>query len=340
MTFQRNKLSKWVGTYFKDDKFEIEFLAGDASFRRYYRIKRGSNTYVLMDASSEKEKLTQFLKIGKLFRENGVITPLVIYSNLEDGISLLSDFGDQLLIDNFQKNKEISSYKNCLDELIKINQIKSKIIPSYTHEKLIEEMTRMQDWFFELLKIKLSKSDKVILANLFDQLASALKSEPQVCLHRDYHCKNIMPLGNDLSKIGIIDFQDAVCGPVTYDLVSLLKDCYIDWPKDETLTWVKYYFNLLREKELISESISFKQFLMWFDLTGLQRHIKCLGIFSCLYIRDGRSQYLEYLPRVFNYILSASKDYEALKDWNELLIEKIKPQFDQLNLNYLKSLAS
>ncbi|MCF6764425.1 phosphotransferase [Thiotrichales bacterium 19S3-7] len=330
MTFQRSRLNDWLKGYYDDEKFKIDFLAGDASFRRYYRIHKGEKTYVLMDASSEKEKLVQFIAVGNLFKKNGVVTPEVVHVDVEEGLCLLSDFGNQLLFDVFAKEKENNYYRYCLYELIKINQISGGEVPEYSYEKLIEEAGRMNEWFFEWLKLKPTTKDKQMLVSLFNQLAEVAKVQPQTTLHRDYHSKNIMMLASQ--SLGIIDYQDAVSGPVVYDLVSLLKDCYISWPKQIINYWVEVYFQMLKTHHVIAEETSFNEFVHWFDWVGMQRHIKCLGIFACLYIRDGRPNYLEHIPRVAHYILSVAKAYPQLKPWLKFWKNEVQPKLDLIDL--------
>ncbi|TNF69928.1 MAG: phosphotransferase [Gammaproteobacteria bacterium] len=335
MTFQRSRLKEWVEGYYGDKKIKIDFLAGDASSRRYYRIKKESKTYVLMDASSEKDKLIQFISIGNLFRSEGVKTPEIVHVDIDEGLCLLSDFGDRLLFDMFSEEKENNYYRYCLDELIKINQINGHEVPEYSYEKLIEEAGRMNEWFFEWIKLKVSSKDKEMLSRLFSQLAEVAKMQPQTTLHRDYHSKNIMMLGSQ--SLGVIDYQDAVCGPVVYDLVSLLRDCYISWPKQVVNYWVEVYFQMLKSHNVIGEEISLSEFKHWFDWVGMQRHIKCLGIFSCLFIRDGRPNYLEHIPTVVQYVVSVAEDYPQLKLWLEFWQNKVQPKLDLIDLKKVAS---
>ncbi|MCF6768495.1 phosphotransferase [Thiotrichales bacterium 19S11-10] len=330
MTFQRSRLIEWLVGYYGDNQFEIDFLAGDASFRRYYRVKRLGKSYVLMDASSEKEKLKQFYDVGNLFSGNDVLTPEVLHLDLVEGLCLLRDFGNRLLFDVFQDEKNNQHYKMCLDELVKINQIDKVAVPEYSYEKFIEEANRMNEWFFELIKLKTTKEDKVLLDGVFHQLADLAKEQPQVCLHRDYHSKNIMVLDNH--KLGVIDYQDSVCGPIAYDLVSLLRDCYISWPNQVVNHWVEVYYQMLIQKEILDGTTHLSAFKQWFNWTGMQRHIKCLGIFACLYVRDSRPTYLGYIPTVANYIRSVAQGDDKLQSFYKFWQNKIQPKMDLLNL--------
>ncbi|MCF6807320.1 phosphotransferase [Thiotrichales bacterium 19S9-12] len=330
MTFQRSRLIEWLVGYYGDNQFEIDFLAGDASFRRYYRVKRLGKSYVLMDASSEKEKLKQFYDVGNLFSGNDVLTPEVLHLDLVEGLCLLRDFGNRLLFDVFQDEKNNQHYKMCLDELVKINQIDKVAVPEYSYEKFIEEANRMNEWFFELIKLKTTKEDKVLLDGVFHQLADLAKEQPQVCLHRDYHSKNIMVLDNH--KLGVIDYQDSVCGPIAYDLVSLLRDCYISWPNQVVNHWVEVYYQMLIQKEILDGTTHLSAFEQWFNWTGMQRHIKCLGIFACLYVRDSRPTYLGYIPTVANYIRSVAQGDDKLQSFYKFWQNKIQPKMDLLNL--------
>ena len=300
---------------------QMETVSGDASFRRYFRLNFALNneqkSWIAVDAPPEHENSRQFVDIAKVWSAAGVKVPAVLAFDEARGFMLLEDFGDTLLHPELTDTAADGLYKSSIDSLIELQQLtKTENIPLYDRPLLDREMALFPDWLCEKhLALTLSADDKAMLKQVFDTLANSALAQPQVVVHRDYHSRNLMickakpPLHND-NFIGIIDFQDAVYGPLTYDLVSLLKDCYIQWPREQVLAWLAYFktnsIQVAHEQDTVAAQ---DQLIRDFDLMGMQRHLKAAGIFARLSMRDGKHGYLNDVPRTCEYILQASRLY-------------------------------
>ena len=291
-------------------------VSGDASFRRYFRINYNENGvqkhWIAVDAPPEHENSRQFVDIANVWSAAGVKVPTVFAFDEAQGFMLLEDFGDVLLHPELTADAADGLYKSAIDSLIELQQLaKTDNIPEYDRELLDREMALFPDWLCEKhLGLVLSSNDKVMLTETFDRLANSALAQPQVIVHRDYHSRNLMvcqanPPRHNEDFIGIIDFQDAVHGPLTYDLVSLLKDCYIQWPRAQVLAWLSYF----NENSGLMAKISEDQLIRDFDLMGMQRHLKAAGIFARLSIRDGKHGYLNDVPRTCEYIVQTARLY-------------------------------
>jgi hypothetical protein len=291
-------------------------VSGDASFRRYFRINYNENGvqkhWIAVDAPPEHENSRQFVDIANVWSAAGVKVPTVFAFDEAQGFMLLEDFGDVLLHPELTADAADGLYKSAIDSLIELQQLaKTDNIPEYDRELLDREMALFPDWLCEKhLGLVLSSDDKVMLTETFDRLANSALAQPQVIVHRDYHSRNLMvcqanPPRHNEDFIGIIDFQDAVYGPLTYDLVSLLKDCYIQWPRAQVLAWLSYF----NENSGLMAKISEDQLIRDFDLMGMQRHLKAAGIFPRLSIRDGKHGYLNDVPRTCEYIVQTARLY-------------------------------
>jgi aminoglycoside/choline kinase family phosphotransferase len=291
-------------------------VSGDASFRRYFRINYNENGvqkhWIAVDAPPEHENSRQFVDIANVWSAAGVKVPTVFAFDEAQGFMLLEDFGDVLLHPELTADAADGLYKSAIDSLIELQQLaKTDNIPEYDRELLDREMALFPDWLCEKhLGLVLSSDDKVMLTETFDRLANSALAQPQVIVHRDYHSRNLMVCQantprHDEDFIGIIDFQDAVYGPLTYDLVSLLKDCYIQWPRAQVLAWLAYFNENSGHMAKISED----QLIRDFDLMGMQRHLKAAGIFARLSIRDGKHGYLNDVPRTCEYIVQTARLY-------------------------------
>lgn len=303
-------------------------VSGDASFRRYFRIIYSENavtqSWIAVDAPPEHENSRQFVDIAKLWSQAGVKVPTVLAFNEEEGFMLLEDFGDVLLHPELTPDAADGLYKSSIDSLIELQQLpKSDNIPLYDRALLDQEMALFPDWLCKQhLSLSLSQSDKRMLTHVFDLLAQSALAQPQVVVHRDYHSRNLMVckadhIHHDEDFIGIIDFQDAVFGGLTYDLVSLLKDCYIQWPREQVLQWLDYFRSLSPQ----ASSLPIDQLIRDFDWMGMQRHLKAAGIFARLSIRDGKHGYLEDIPRTCDYLLQTSRLYPEFSEFS-LWLEK------------------
>jgi aminoglycoside/choline kinase family phosphotransferase len=317
-------------------------VSGDASFRRYFRIiyneKGVQKHWIAVDAPPEHENSRQFVDIANFWSSAGVKVPTVLAFNEVQGFMLLEDFGDVLLHPELTTDKADGLYKSAIDSLIELQKLpRTDNIPAYNGELLDREMALFTDWLCEKhLGLILCSHEKQMLGQVFETLVNSALAQPQVIVHRDYHSRNLMvckanpPLHNN-DFIGIIDFQDAVYGPITYDLVSLLKDCYIQWPREQVLTWLAYFkaHSLHFKARDASDPVSEDKLVRDFDLMGLQRHLKAAGIFARLSIRDGKHGYLNDVPRTCEYIVQAARVYPEFSEFSAWLESVFLPALNQ-----------
>ena len=288
---------------------ELSVVAGDASNRRYFRTLIGGSSYILVDAPPATEKNQAFLAVRELLAGAGVRVPALHAAELERGYMALEDLGDRLLLASLQAGAGDDPYRGAMELLLQIAAIDTTAValPAYDETLLREELGRFPVWFVDaLLGQSLADDEQELLAATFDKLVASALEQPRVLVHRDFHSRNLMP--QDDGSLGVIDFQDAVLGPVTYDLVSLLRDCYIQWPPTRVQQWLGAYRGLLQARGLPGAGDP-QRFQRWFDLMGLQRHIKVLGTFARLYLRDGKPAYLDDLPLVIRYVQEISGKY-------------------------------
>jgi len=301
----------------------------DASFRRYFRVTQGSDTYIVMDAPPGKEDLGPFLKVARMLAGMNLNVPMVLARDVDRGFLLLSDLGSRVYLDELRRAGAAERlYADALAALCTMQTADSRIsddLPRYDREMLMREMELLPEWFLKRhLELAVSAGERAMLDRLFDALVRAAESQPATFVHRDYHSRNLL-LSSE-NNPGILDFQDAVWGPVTYDLASLLKDCYIAWPASQVRSWaLQYRENLLQAGFALPKDAA--EFIRWFDLIGLQRHIKVLGIFARLYYRDGKSQYLNDLPRVLAYARDAASGYPETAAFADFIAKRIDPAF-------------
>jgi len=322
-------LSDWLT---RDLKLAVDSLrpaSSDASFRRYFRASSGGQSYIVMDAPPAHEDVRPFIKISALLQEAGVQAPTIHAQDIDQGFLLLCDFGNRPYLDSLDTDTADSLYGDALDSLAKLKRgvdIRSCGLPPYDEALLRREMDLCPEWFLGgLLGRKPSPAEQALLERTWQTLVDSALEQPQVCVHRDYHSRNLMI--TEENNPGVLDFQDAVIGPVTYDLVSLLRDCYIAWPKERVDGWVRGYHRRLLDEGFIQETDP-ERFLRWFDLMGLQRHIKVLGIFARLNLRDGKPGYLGDLPRVMDYVLEASGRHPELAGFLDFLRNGVIQQMD------------
>ncbi len=297
------KIKEWLATTpYKE--YEISIASADASFRKYYRLKKEDKSFLLMDSSLEKESLTPFLDVTQRLLNAAVQVPQIYEQNLSLGYLVIEDFGDTHLLSQLNAANFSILYKKAIDEIIKMQDADASGLPLYDKAFLHFEMDLMQEWYLEKkLGLTLTQTEKRVLADSLNSISNAVLEQPQgIFVHRDYHSRNIM-LTSD-NRLGIIDYQDAMSGAVSYDLVSLLKDCYIAFEREEIEKLALYF----RDKKVLR--VSDAEFLRWFDFMGLQRHIKVLGIFSRLHLRDGKDGYLKDIPLTLRYVIDTAKRYE------------------------------
>ena len=299
------------------EHFNIEIASSDASFRRYFRLTHEDKTLVFMDSSRELTSLKPFIEVTNLLKSVNSHAPKIIYKDTQKGFLILEDLGSENLLDSLNKDNFKLLYKECIDEIITMQKIDAKELPLYDEEFLKLEMNLMPEWFLEkYLEQDLNDEEKKVIENTLDLVAKKVLSHQQgVFVHRDFHSRNIM----SCKPLGIIDYQDAMNGSIVYDLVSLLKDLYIQYdPKD--MDELALYFK--KQKGL---KVSDEEFLEWFDFMGLQRHLKVLGIFARLYLRDGKNGYLKDLPLTLEYVLKSCKKYPELDKLHQLLSKVTLP---------------
>ncbi|EKU54855.1 MAG: phosphotransferase [Acinetobacter sp.] len=326
MNTQREQLIQtWLHATLQSDQFEINFLAGDASFRRYARIKLQNKTYMLMDAPPEKEDCAPFVNIDEFFDKNGVRVPHIVAKDLTLGLLLLEDFGDVVLSTLLNDKTVDEYYAQSFKQLIELQQVDGQAhLPAYSYEKLMTEMRLLTEWMLPSLNIQPTEQQLETIEQAFDFLAIEATQQPQVIVHRDFHSRNLMKIEGE-QELGVIDFQDAVIGADTYDLISITRDAYVQWNAERVYQWFEVFYNLLPASA--KENRSFEQFKRDADLMAIQRHIKILGIFVRLFERDGKSGYLKDLPRVMWYLLEESQGYDELNEFMQFINDVVMPKF-------------
>ncbi|MFA6921465.1 MAG: phosphotransferase [Gallionella sp.] len=342
---RQQQLTVWLQDQFPGETFTLAPASSDASFRRYFRITFGDRTLIAMDAPPEHEDCRPFLHVGKLFENAGTHVPHVYAQDLTQGFLLLSDLGNTTYLQALNPENARKLYSAATNALIKI-QIASREgeLPPYDEALLLREMRLFTEWYIgRHLNVTLTETQNAKLETVFARIVANNLAQPCVYVHRDYHSRNLMyietPLsnslpqagertnekGNLLTSPGIIDFQDAVYGPITYDLASLFKDAYIKWDEEVIIDWLIGYWEKARRAGLPVHE-DFGQFYRDFELMGAQRHIKVLGIFARLYHRDGKDGYLKDMPLVMGYLRAACARYIDLKPLFNLLNELEPPQ--------------
>jgi aminoglycoside/choline kinase family phosphotransferase len=333
---QRQKqLNKWLHGLFPDEPFLLAPASADASFRRYFRATFENRTLIVMDAPPQQEDCHQFLHVAKLFEHAGAHVPHVFAQDLEQGFLLLSDLGTTTylqVLSNCNIGTARKLYGAATDALVKIQlSSREKELPPYDETLLLREMRLFPEWYIaKHLNITLSEAQNAKLEALFACIIANNLAQPRVYVHRDYHSRNLMRLEND--NPGILDFQDAVYGPITYDLASLFKDAYIRWEERQVIDWLIRYWENARKAKLPVHP-DFSDFYRDYEWMGVQRHLKVLGIFARLYHRDGKDGYLKDLPLVMAYLRTACVRYIDLKPLLNLL-DTLEPQINKVGYTF------
>ena len=303
----------------------LEQVAGDASFRRYYRVASADGiTRIVMDAPPEHEDCHPFVDVTGRLETAGVHVPHIHAQDLEQGFLLLEDLGDIQYLDRLDQDSAAQLYGEAMAALMAFQTSASPDdLPPYDESLLHFEMELFREWLCgRHLGLELDVQENAMLDAIFTRLVENALEQPQLFVHRAYHSRNLML--TDSNSPGIIDFQDAVRGPITYDLVSLLKDAYIRWPLEQVDRWVAGYAELALQSGLITGAQA-QQFQRWFDLMGLQRHIKVAGIFARLYRRDGKAGYLADIPLVLDYIVEMVERYPEFYGLAHLITARVRP---------------
>jgi len=318
---RKKLLQSWIEECIGED-FTLNDASADASFRRYYRVRTSKKTLILMDAPPDKESILDYLKIGVEMVNQGINAPKVFYKNQKLGFILMEDFGDKTFLKEFSSKGLKDLYIRAIDNLINMQLLlKINNLEQYTQKKLYAEICLFNEWYLDKYKkINLSSKEIADLQIIFKKVISDNVTQNQCFVHRDYHSRNLMVLENN--DLGILDFQDAVLGPMTYDLVSLLKDAYIELAEEDVIDLAINFWEKAVEKNLLQKG-DFSDFFMQYELMGVQRHLKVLGIFSRLSIRDHKNNYLEDIPLVEKYLIKASERYQFLSPLKKILLRSI-----------------
>lgn len=310
-------LQDWLRQVLPGKDFSLAPASSDASFRRYFRVSLSDRTLIAMDAPPAHENCAPFIHVAQLFLAAGVHVPEILAQDLQQGFLLLSDLGADTYLDQLNEQNADTLYLAANEALIKI-QLASKPaeLPPYDEALLLREMRLFPDWYIaKHLHLTLTPAQSETLEQAFQSILKNALAQPRVYVHRDYHSRNLML--SDPNP-GVLDFQDAVYGPVSYDLVSLYKDAYIAWDEERVVDWAVRYWEKAKRAHL-PVAQDFGEFYRDFEWMGVQRHLKVLGIFARLYHRDGKDGYLKDLPLVMDYLRRACGRYGELKPLLHLL---------------------
>lgn len=309
------QIKKWLQGIFAGEDFSLMPASSDASFRRYFRVTTRDNSWIVMDAPPAHENIKPFIKVAGLLAEQGLPVPLIYQQDLSNGFLLLSDFGNTAFLSVLDESSAPALYQQAIDCIIQMQTITQPAnLPVYDEKLLGNELALFDNWF---LGRHLGLEKPAFIDDLYAFLIDEARQQPQVLVHRDYHSRNLMLLAD--GSPGIIDFQDAVWGPVSYDLVSLLRDVYIQWPQNLISKLLDYYRQQAIEHGILDSAVPLPQLQRWFDLMGLQRHLKILGIFCRLNYRDNKPNYLNDLALTLNYIYQICPHYPQLKALQDYL---------------------
>lgn len=309
-------LQHWLQQQLQTTQFDIQTIVNDASFRRYFRITYKNKTIIAMDAPPDKENLIIFIDKARIFKALHLQVPAILASDSKNGFLLLSDLGNDLYLKILNQENRTQLYDLAIATLFTMQTYvsdDSKIIPLYDEALLMRELQLFPTWY-----LKADAITSTALTKIFKLLIDSALNQPQVLVHRDYHSRNLLLLPNN--QVGIVDFQDAVFGPITYDLVSLLRDCYINWSEKMIENYLRQFYQHWLDRKL--KNISYEELVRWFDWMGLQRHLKVLGLFTRLAVRDNKPAYLQDLPRVLNYARVISKKYREFAILIDILERK------------------
>jgi aminoglycoside/choline kinase family phosphotransferase len=307
-----SKQIDWINQYYAMTHYHA--LCGDAGFRRYFRVHILGQSLIFMDASEEPAIYTAFIQQTAHLQATSLPIPKLVAQDDEQSWAILDDFGDDLLWHLFQASPDLmladTFYREAIDHLMMLHQHPIQAYGRFTildQRVILEELHGWREWCLEGL-FQHAVSPELI--HCFQLIADNVTQQPTVFMHRDFHSKNLLRKKD--GRIGIIDYQDAMAGPMTYDIASLLRDCYIDWPEEKVIEWALYYKQQAQKNALLDASVSDDAFLVWFDWTSIQRHLKALFTFSRKSLRDHNDHYLQFIPRTLNYVNTISSRYSEL----------------------------
>ncbi len=319
----------WTRQILGDPTLTLASASADASFRSYWRTRYRGKSWIVMDSPPAQEDPRPWLEIGARLSAAGLHVPAVRAHDLEQGFLLIEDLGSRLYLPALNEQTVDALYGDAMEALLRMQtRMDCSGLPPFDHALLASGLAVMPEWFLQRhLGHAPSANDQEVLEAAFDVITRNALEQPRCFVHRDFHSRNLLIVEHDnpgivapeLLSPGIIDFQGALAGPLTYDLASLLRDAYIVWPRERVEGWVETYRRRLADAGLIGAEIDRERFRRWFDLTGLHRHIRVLGQFYRLWYRDGKSGYLADVPRVYQYVLSVARSYPELADFVTLL---------------------
>lgn len=318
MSDRYNALCDWLETILPETAASLLPASSDASFRRYFRVHHNGTSYIVMDAPPP-EDCAPFIAIAAALADLGLHVPKVLAGAPDQGFLLLTDLGPCTYLDVLNEHNVAGLYDDALQALARLQRNgdpASPLLPVYDAALLTRELALFPEWFLTAYRgYTLNPEEQNVWDDACRLLVASALEQPRVWVHRDYHSRNLMAT---VPNPGVLDFQGAVIGPVTYDLVSLLKDCYITWPRDQVVTWALAYRAQLQQAGFAGLADA-AQFLRWFDLMGAQRHLKAIGIFARLHLRDGKPNYLPDIPRTLAYVHDVCTRYPALAALGGLL---------------------
>lgn len=314
------KLQDWVQQTLRalklGDLAHFEALSGDASFRRYYRLHTENSRFIAVHAPPETEKNAEFILIAERLAGSGIRVPTVLASDLQEGFLLQEDLGDQLLLSALNGDSANGLYAKALRMAEHLATLDTTGLPSYHADRMHEDLQRFPEWFVQgLLDRPITALETEIFERFCQLIISECTQQPQAFTHYDFQSRNLM-LCED-GELAAIDFQDGLLAPVTYDLASLIRDCYIKWPGEQVKAWALQYANAARTQGSIPSTTSDAQFLRWFDAVSLQRHVRVLGTFARLFLRDNKPGYLPDIPLVCDYVLEVSANLPEAKEFHD-----------------------
>ncbi|HWP00801.1 MAG TPA: phosphotransferase [Methylococcus sp.] len=325
-------LVRWLSHRLGRPPHGLHPIAGDASFRRYFRVFGEEGTWIAMDAPPHREALAPFLHAAGIFAAVDIHVPRVHAADERHGFLLLDDLGETSYLDCLTTGNADALYGDALEVLFVLHHRidpQGARLPLYDEALLSRELDLFREWFLcGLLKLGIDAEEEALWERLQAILLASALSQPRVVVHRDFHSRNLMV--TERNNPGVLDFQDAVIGPLTYDLVSLLRDCYIAWPEERVRNWLEDYRRRLRtHDQRVPDAETFRR---WFDLMGLQRHLKALGIFARLKLRDGKPRYLADIPRTLAYVSSVSERYRELRQFHSFLERRVVPALEEAGI--------
>ncbi|GAB0111554.1 aminoglycoside phosphotransferase family protein [Pseudoalteromonas distincta] len=318
-------LQQFINTHFNEQPTSLNVVTGDASFRRYYRLNSRGEHFIVMDSDPNKVNNAPYISLNKVFTEQGFLLPKIIVSDELQGFFILSDLGSTHLADMLGDINRTEHYKELINLSVQWAKTPaSDAMQAYNEDFIKLELDIFSQWLVTgFINESLSADQKIMWQTSSELLIEAMLAQPTVTVHRDYHSRNIM---NSNGQWAIIDYQDAVRGPLCYDLVSLLRDCYFKLPDAELTSLLGFAYKEFTDQDLIIDT-SFNEFKYYFDLTGLQRHLKAAGIFCRLYLRDGKAGYLDNILPTLNYIIEVAANYSeltALSEWiKNIIVPKV-----------------